>query len=41
LEWFSALAGLPAFIALFSGKAGIIPVILACGAAGYVHTLLI
>ena len=33
-EWFSALVGLAAFIALFRYKAGIIPVILACGAAG-------
>jgi chromate transporter len=40
-EWFSALAGLAAFIALFRYKAGIIPAILACGAAGLVYTLLI
>jgi len=40
-EWFSALAGLAAFVALFRYKAGIIPVILACGAAGLVYTLLI
>jgi len=40
-EWFSALVGLAAFIALFRYKAGIIPVILACGAAGFVYTLLI
>ena len=39
-EWFSAFAGLAAFIALFRYKAGIIPVILACGAAGLVHTLI-
>ena len=38
-QWFSALAGLAAFIALFKYKAGIIPVILACGAAGLVYTL--
>ena len=40
-EWFSALAGLAAFIALFRYKAGIIPVILACGAAGLVYTLFV
>jgi len=40
-EWFSAFAGLAAFIALFRNKAGIIPVILACGAAGFVYTLLV
>jgi chromate transporter len=39
-EWFSALVGLAAFIALFKFKAGIIPVILACGAAGLAYTLL-
>ena len=40
-EWFSALAGLAAFIALFRYKAGIISVILACGAAGSAYTLLL
>jgi chromate transporter len=40
-EWFSALAGLAAFIALFRYKAGIIPVILACGATGLAYTLLL
>ena len=40
-EWFAALAGLAAFIALFRYKAGIIPVILACGAAGLAYTLLV
>jgi len=40
-EWFAALAGLVAFIALFRYKAGIIPVIMACGAAGLAYTLLI
>jgi chromate transporter len=40
-EWFSALAGLAAFIALFRYKAGIIPVILACGAAGLAYTYLL
>ena len=38
-EWFSAFAGLAAFIALFRYKAGIIPVILVCGAAGMAYTL--
>ena len=40
-EWFSALVGAAAFIALIRYKAGIIPVILACGAAGLVYTLAI
>ncbi len=40
-EWLSALVGLAAFFALFRYKAGIIPVILACGAAGLAYTLLI
>jgi chromate transporter len=40
-EWFAALAGLAAFIALFRYKAGIIPVIFACGGAGLVYTLFI
>jgi len=40
-EWFSAIAGLLAFVALFKYKAGIIPVILACGAAGLAYTLLL
>lgn len=39
-EWFSALVGVAAFIALSRYKAGIIPVILACGAAGLAYTLL-
>ena len=30
-EWFAACAGPAAFVALFRCKAGIIPVILACG----------
>ncbi|MCX7142175.1 MAG: chromate efflux transporter [Proteobacteria bacterium] len=38
-EWFSALVGLAAFAALFRYKVGIIPVILACGAAGLAYTL--
>ena len=37
-EWFAALVGLAAFIALFRYKAGIIPVILACAAAGFAYT---
>jgi chromate transporter len=40
-EWFSALVGLAAFIALFKYKAGIIPVILACAAAGLAYTSLL
>ena len=40
-EWFSALVGVAAFIALSRYKAGIIPVILACGAAGLAYTLLL
>ncbi len=40
-EWFSALVGLAALFALFRGKAGIIPLIFACGAAGFVYTLLL
>jgi chromate transporter len=39
-EWFSALVGLAAFIALFRYKAGVIPVILACGAAGLIYNLM-
>jgi chromate transporter len=38
-EWFSALIGIAAFIALFRHKMGIIPVILACGGAGLGYTL--
>jgi len=40
-EWLSALVGSAAFIALFRYKAGIIPVIAACGLAGLVFTLAI
>jgi chromate transporter len=40
-EWFSVITGLAAFIALFKYKAGIIPVILACGAAGLAYTSLL
>ncbi len=39
-EWFSALIGVVAFIALWRFKLGIIPVILACGAAGLAYTLI-
>ena len=39
-EWFSALIGSATFVALFRYKLGIIPVILACGGAGLVYTLL-
>ncbi|MBI3545430.1 MAG: chromate efflux transporter [Gammaproteobacteria bacterium] len=39
-EWFSALVGVAAFIALFRYKLGIIPVIAACGFLGLVYTLL-
>jgi len=38
-DWRFALAGLAAFVALFRHKAGIIAVILACGAAGLADTL--
>ncbi|MHB8727869.1 MAG: chromate efflux transporter [Sulfuricaulis sp.] len=39
-EWFSALIGAAAFVALFRFRLGIIPVILACGIAGLGYTLL-
>jgi chromate transporter len=39
-EWFSALAGCAAFIALFRFKAGIMQVILACAVAGLCYSLL-
>jgi chromate transporter len=39
-EWFSALIGVAAFVALFRYKMGIIPVILACGVVGLGYTLL-
>jgi len=38
-EWFSAGLAVAAFIALHRYKAGMIPVILACGAAGLAHHL--
>ncbi len=36
-EWTAALIGIAAFIALWRYKVGIIPVVLACAAAGLVH----
>lgn len=39
-EWMAAGIGLAAFVALFRFKAGIIPVIFACGLAGLAYTLL-
>ncbi|MGB7540531.1 MAG: chromate transporter, partial [Burkholderiales bacterium] len=38
-EWFSALVGMAALVALWRYKSGMIPVILACGAAGLAHRL--
>jgi chromate transporter len=38
-EWASAVIGLAAFIALLRYNAGVIPVILACGAAGLLYTM--
>lgn len=40
-EWFSALIGAAAFIALFRFKLGIVTVIAACAAVGLVYSLLI
>lgn len=39
-EWLSAVIGVAAFTALWRYKIGIIPVIAACGAAGFVYTLI-
>jgi chromate transporter len=39
-EWFSAVTGLAAAVALFRYKAGVIPVIAACGTAGLAYTML-
>jgi chromate transporter len=39
-EWFSAIIGVFAFIALFKFKAGIVQVIGACAAAGLIYTFL-
>jgi chromate transporter len=38
-EWFSAVLGIAAFIALFRYQAGIVPVIAACAAAGLLYSL--
>jgi chromate transporter len=38
-EWASAVIGLAAFIALLRFQAGVIPVILACGAAGLAYSM--
>jgi chromate transporter len=38
-EWLSALIGIAAFVALTRYKVGIIPVIAACGAAGFLTTV--
>ena len=40
-EWFSALIGVAAFLALWRYKAGVISVIGACGVAGLVYTLIL
>ena len=39
-EWFSALIGVAAFVALFNYKAGIVPVIAVCAAIGMGYSLL-
>jgi chromate transporter len=39
-EWFSALIGAAAFVALFKFKIGIVPVIGACAAVGLTYSLL-
>jgi len=36
-EWFAALVGIAAFVALYRFKAGMIPTILACGLAGLAY----
>jgi len=38
-EWFSALIGIAAFVALWRYKVGIIPVIGGCAAAGLLYAL--
>ena len=38
-EWFSALLGTAALLALMRFRVGIIPVILGCAAAGWVYRL--
>ena len=40
-EWFSAVIGAAAFVALFRFKFGIVPVIAACAATGLVYSLLL
>jgi len=40
-EWFSAIIGLAAFIALFKYKVGIVQVIIACAAVGLLHSFII
>jgi chromate transporter len=40
-EWFSALLGTAAFVALFRYRIGVIAVILGCGATGLVYRLLL
>lgn len=39
-EWFSAVLGLAAFVALLRFKVGVVPVIAACGVVGLIYTLL-
>jgi chromate transporter len=39
-DWFSLLVGLAAIVALWRYKTGMIPVILACGAAGLIYRLI-
>lgn len=39
-EWFSALIGIAAFIALFRYKTGIVPVVAACAVVGLIYSLL-
>ena len=39
-EWFSLLVGIAAIVALWRYKAGMIPVIFACGAAGLIYRLI-
>lgn len=41
LEWFGALIGIAAFVALLRFKAGMIPVILASGTLGLIYTIVI
>jgi len=39
-QWFAAVLGILAFVALWRYKVGVIPVILACGALGLVFSLI-